>query len=338
MNKIEQAINILRGVSGLDIDQSKLALYYVIATWKLPELDRCPILRFIGPPGTGKSSAIDLLRYWCFKPRSISGEEISVPAMRDELSKANNGTALIEEADLAADLMGCERLYGARYDRKTANVVVKESNDKNWSQVEKVIFGATILYYRRAFMDQAIHSRSVTIVTQFHQVNHIKPSLTEVQDLAPVLSQLGTCINLQEVADIGTGRIHDTWATLLAVAHLIHDHEWIKWAIQRMESETRDLQDGHAYELSGQILSQTVQSLTDKSSNTIICKQLTVQSDIIDPLRRQLIKLTPFQVSQQLREMGFTLVRTGGQNKFTPTFESLKRAASKIGYQDTLLQ
>ena len=338
MNAIEQAINILQSVSGLDTEQTKLAIYYAIATWKIPDLTMFPILRFCGTPGTGKSSIIGILGHWCRNPRNISGESISVPAMRDELSKANNGTAVIEEADLAADLMLCERLYGARYDRKTANVVVKESDDKNWSQVERVIFGATILHYRRAFMDQAVHSRSVTIVTQFHQANYIKPSLAEVQSLTSRLSSLGDCIQIEEVANIGTGRIHDTWAPLLAVAHMLGDHEWIKWATQRMESETRDLQDGHAYELSGQILGQIVHSLTDEKSNKIICRQLIVQKDIIDPLRKQLIKLNSFQVSQQLREMGFTLVRTGGQNKFTPTLDSLKRAADKIGYKDELLK
>lgn len=105
-----------------------------------------------------------------------------------------------------------------------------------------------------------------------------------------------------------------------------------------MQREIENLRDGHAYELPGLLLGQIVKSLTDERKSEIVCRQLKVQDDIIEPLRRhERIQLSAWQASRQLKELGFTLERIGGQNKFTPTLESLRRAAEKIGYQDNLL-
>jgi len=341
MNAIEQAINILLGSAGLDTEQAKLAIYYAIASWKMYELDKFPILRFCGAHGTGKTSAFCVLRYWCCKPRLITGKNISIAAMRDELKAAELGTALIEEADEAGDSVECEQLYAARFSRTTGQLVVKvqRPNGEGWEQVQVRTYGATILHYRRPFIDQATQSRSLTVNTRFRDGQYTTPLDEKVEALTPKLSPLGDCINLADVADIGSGRVHDIWAPLLAVAHLIKDKEWIQWATRQMETELEDLRDGHAYELSGLILAQILKSLTDGDNNRIEYRRLIVQDDIIEPIRRhEQVKLSPFQVSRQLKELGFNLERTGGQNKFTPTLESLRRAATKIGYQDTLLR
>jgi DNA polymerase III delta prime subunit len=341
MNVIEKSISILLGSSGLDVELTKLALYYTIATWKIPHLDKFPILRFCGPPGTGKTSALCILRNWCYNPRLITGKSISTAAMRDELNAAELGTALIEEADEASEPVDCEQLFAARFSRTTGQLVVKTKtlNGESWEQVQVGTYGATILHYRRAFFDQATQSRSLTVNTRFRDKQYTTPLDEEVKALTSRLSSLGDCIDLADVADLGSGRVHDVWAPVLAVARLIRDDDWIHWATQQMEAELQDLKDGHAYELSGLILAQILKSLTKENDNRIECRRLTVQDDIIEPIRKhEQVKLTPFQASRQLKELGFNLQRTGGQNKFTPTLESLKRAASKIGYQDTLLQ
>jgi hypothetical protein len=136
MNVIERAVSISQSVSGLDEKQAKLAVYFSIATWKLAELCIFFILVFSGPPGSGKTSAINILKCWCNKPKVISGKNISAPALRDALASAESGTALIEEADEADQIVECEKLYAARFDITTANLVMKEQfpNGERWNQ------------------------------------------------------------------------------------------------------------------------------------------------------------------------------------------------------------
>jgi hypothetical protein len=89
--------------------------------------------------GTGKTSAVDVLRHWCYNPRIISGKSISIAALRDELNNAKLGTALIEEADEASEPVECEQLYSAWFNRTTGKMIVKEKKPigESWDQVEK---------------------------------------------------------------------------------------------------------------------------------------------------------------------------------------------------------
>jgi ATP-dependent Lon protease len=61
MNAIKQTIKLLLSSSGLELNQAKLGIYYAIATWKLPHLDKFPISRLWGPPGTGKTKTMEVI-------------------------------------------------------------------------------------------------------------------------------------------------------------------------------------------------------------------------------------------------------------------------------------
>lgn len=80
-NVIDQAVALLQARAGLDLERAKLAVYYAVMTWKMPHLPVFPILRFCGPPGTGKSSAMQILKFWCYKPKQISGKRITPAAL-----------------------------------------------------------------------------------------------------------------------------------------------------------------------------------------------------------------------------------------------------------------
>jgi hypothetical protein len=337
MNAVDQAINSLLSSSGLERNQAKLAVYYTIATWNVPQLRIFPILRLCGPPGTGKTSAIEVLSPWCRSPKLISGKLITPAALRDELKSTNLGTAIVEEADEAINISDCEQLYAARCSPSTGTLTVKELKGDNWQQISAELYGATIIHYRKAVIDQATASRTITIETRYREGRY-KPPLA-VDELGIIFKSLGEASRHSDVEDIGTGRVHDIWAPILAVARLVKDESWLKWATEEMQREMENLRDGHAYELTGLILARVVEALTDEENNQIVCHQLKVQDDIIEPLRRhERIQLTPWQASRQLKELGFHLDRIGGKNKFTPTLECLRRAAEKIGYQDIILQ
>lgn len=337
MNAIDEAITILLASSGLERNQAKLAIYYTIATWSMPQLRMFPILRFCGPPGTGKTSAVEVLSPWCRSPRLISGKLITPAALRDELKNANLGTAIIEEADEAINLRECEQLLAARCSPATGTLKVKELRGDIWQQVSAELYGATVVHYRRAVIDQATASRTITIETHYKNGKYEPPRAAD--RLGVILKGIGEASCHSDMTDIGTGRVHDIWAPILAVARLVKDTEWLQWAQNEMQREIENLRDGHAFELGGLILAQIVESLTDEKENQIVCRQLKIQNDIIEPLRRkERININAWQASRQLKEMGFTLERMGGQNKFTPTLDSLRRAAERSGYQDVLLQ
>lgn len=337
MNAIDRAIATLLASSGLERNQAKLAVYYTIATWYMLQLRMFPILRLCGLPGTGKTSAIEVLSPWCRSPHLISGKLITPAALRDELKKANLGTAIIEEADEATNIRDCEQLYAARCSPNTGKLTVKELRGDNWQQTSAELYGATILHYRRAVIDQATASRTITIETRYRDGKYEPP--VAVDELGVILKGLGEALCPSGMTDIGTGRVHDIWAPILAVAKLVKDEDWLKWANEEMQRAIDDLRDGHAYELTGLILARIVEALTEEKKSQIVCRQLKVQDDIIEPLRRyERIQLSAWQASRQLKELGFTLERIGGQNKFTPTLDSLRRVADKIGYQDIMLQ
>ncbi len=337
MNAIEQAINIIQSISGLDINQRKLAIYYAIATWKMPDLQIFPILRFCGPSGTGKTSAMRTLAPWCRNPRRISGKLITSAALRDELKNAYKGTAIIEEADETDDINDTEQLLAARCSPATGTLNIKEQYIKGWQQLSIDIYGASIIHYRRALRDQATNSRTITIETQFRKGMYRPPEIVDENNLGIIFQKLGEAISVEDIFSNGTNRVYDIWRPILAVAKLVSDYDWIKWSRSRIQSQIEDLADGQAYEVTGTVFGQILRTLDKEGS--IIPRQINIQEDIIEPLHRhRQIDLTPWQTSRQIRELGFKIERIGGQNKFTPTMESLKYVATKIGYKDELLK
>ena len=197
------------------------------------------------------------------------------------------------------------------------------------------IYGATVVHYRRAFTDQAVASRSITIETRYRDGDYRLPGLL-VEGVVDVFRSIGEKIQFSDVGNMGTGRVYDVWRPLLAVAKFIKDQAWLDWAMQQIESEVENLRDGHAYELAGLMLAQIIECLS--KDGRLEYREVKVRSDLTLPLRREAqVNITPWQAGQQLRELGFRTYRKGGMLKFTPTLQSLRQAADKIGYCDQIL-
>jgi hypothetical protein len=343
MSMIDKAVKILLGSSGLDPESARTAVYYAIATWGVDQLDMFPIfplLRFYGPPGTGKSRAMKVLASWCCRPIMVSGKMITVAALRDVLAMAYQGTALIEEADETAEDKGCEQVLAARCDPSTAELELKRKDKlDNWQQERLPIYGATVVHYRRAFMDQAIASRSININTRGREGSWQTP--IDIPELLPLRDLAKIKLLDYSVDFVPDGRVKDVWVPLLRIARMAKDNDWLEYARKKMMAEIEELRDGGAHEVAGLVMAVIVRRLTRTERGgieQIVCRRLVVEDDIIEQLRRLYhIYLNPWQASAQLRELGFNLERIGGKNKFTPTPESLRRAAKKIGYQDKLL-
>lgn len=344
MSMIDEAVNTLLKSSGLDPESARTAVYYAMATWGMPQLDMFPILDFWGPPGTGKSRAMRVLESWCCQPVSVSGKRITVAALRDQLAMAYQGTVLIEEADETADDKGCEQILAARCGRPTAELELKRVDELGiWQQERVSVYGATVVHYRRSFKDHSTASRSITINTRIREGRWKTPS--EIPELLPLRGLAALAAELVPDSDLSdivpNGRVKDVWRPLLRIAKLVKDKDWLEYARKKMMVEYEDLRDGGAYEFAGLIMAMIITRLTRTERGgieQIVCRRLSVEDDIAEGLRRlHHIDISPWEASAQLRKLGFKLERIGGKNKFTPTPESLKRAAEKIGYKDSLL-
>ena len=138
----------IQRATSLDENEAKTLVYYAMATYGLPQLQKFPILSLKGPNGTGKSTLQGILEQIVYRPRKIDGD-VSDPALRDSLM--NTPTALIEEADQVT-----EKLLIKRYARQSSKMVVKRPRGETWKQESIDLFGATVLHRRRPFRSQEL--------------------------------------------------------------------------------------------------------------------------------------------------------------------------------------
>jgi len=226
---INELVTTLNKASGLEENQAKTAIFYAMATHKLSSFDWFPVLAFIGAPGTGKSSALDILAQLCYKSYRITCHTTMTPvALRDELEAARNRTAIIEEGDLYSNKKQLQSYLISRVDRlRTSGVAVKEqveseSGLKEWRTRRKQVFGATILHDRNSLDDLAAESRAIIISTVFKEGSYIKPPKN--------LNSRLPAFKLGNVPDyFEGGRALDTWRPLIMIAAGLDDTEWLSW-------------------------------------------------------------------------------------------------------------
>ena len=81
------------------------------------------------------------------------------PTVRDDFAEANNGTAIVEEADSNGKISSSEfeALLSERYSRNTALAKLKvPKGEYNWVTQERPYFGATVIHRRIPFADAAL--------------------------------------------------------------------------------------------------------------------------------------------------------------------------------------
>jgi hypothetical protein len=248
MMEIAQLVRIFSDVSGLDENQAKTAIYYSMATHKLRRFDWFPALAFIGAPGTGKSKAIDIIERLCFRPLRITCHAtMTAAALRDDMARARNKTALIEEADLYPNRKQLQSYLINRVDRmRTSGLPVKEQVEtetgvREWRTHHRYMFGATVIHDRRSLDDMAAESRVIVINTIYKEGEYIEPP----KSLSLPKFILG---GIPEYFP-RSGRALDTWKPLIMVASSVGDTDWLQWANQQIREATDELRDGQACEM-----------------------------------------------------------------------------------------
>lgn len=335
--KVPELVSLFNKVSGLDENQAKTAIHYAMATHKLSKFNWFPALAFIGAPGTGKSKVLEVLQQLCYKPYPISCHATMTPvALRDELAAARNKTAIIEEVDLYPNRKQLQGYLINRVDKlRTSGVAVKEqieteSGIKEWRSRKKQVFGATVIHDRHSIEDMAAESRAIIINTVYREGEYIEPPKVSLPSfkLSAVPDYFGT-----------SSRAFDTWKPLIMVASGLQDTDWLLWAWEQIEEASNELKDGQVYEEKLSVFAQVINAYCDNSGNFIVKEDegLTLKSNVVEPLKKELPYITDQIVTKALRKMGLLVRRHSGCNKLFTNREQLVKVAKEIGYQDEVL-
>lgn len=344
---IDTPVSIIQKATGLTQGQAKTCVYYAGTTHRMDDLDFLPMLAALGPPGTGKSTLLRMMKTLCYQPSDILDcDGITVAALRDVLIANRDATVILEEADKAASPGKAEDFLRARCGRVTARIEVKEAREVGWTQKPRYLFGASVLHRRQPFRDQAVQSRAIIIRTQLRKGTFVEEKIED--SMRDAVSKLAKNIDLKAEPpnpyDIA-GRVVDVWRPLLLIAKAMRDKDYLLWAWNEMKAADDELRDGHNYEPEALILNRVIELVTEEDPTTKKTKfkspmdRVKVDESIGGYLRKHYVPYpTPFQVTATLKKLGFVVNRSGGIAWLYPTEAAVKAAAQQIGLDDEVLR
>lgn len=334
----ERLILPLQDASKLDANQAKTVMYWRLGTPAIvdPFTRSYPALGLIGSSGTGKSTIqgaiINLNPESC---HTFSCQGVTPAVTRDELAKAIDKVAVIEEFDEVTDLKAASKYVQARCYRDTSDLSYKEPLEKGGYRDKIVhLWGATVYHCRNAPSDPALVSRSILVYTR-----HEKGPYPEY-DIGPeIFREVYGSINWK-VIDSGidfSGRVYDTWKPILRVANAIGDTDWLKWAENQIRLLQARLEGAAEYDYRQAVLAQIVQVLVARESSLMTdpWDRIAVNEDIGLALRSSLLpNISPWEVADTIKGLGFRTSRKGGRLWLLPTPVEVILACHENRYED----
>lgn len=328
-------------VSGIGVNEAKLAAYYCAATYKQSEKKLSSPLSIIGSSTTGKSQIMEKLHdYSCNPSQLINAKSKSYPDVRDITAislKEGNNTIFIEEADRCIQSNKLEEFIYNSYSRTTSDFSVKRAQQNGtYVQDRFGIFVSFIEHRRTTHNDGANARRAVVIET--HQIKDAEfPMSNEIDSPNANNMALMADIILPTVTSRPKGiegGIWNNWQILIKVAMALGDTDWLDWAVDRMKADSELLKDVRQYEPQVAILGSLVANLTIKNGDYTGVRIGT----IVETIRREygFIK-SNMTVSQQLKRCGIEVHLAKGVSHAFPTKESLKKAADDLGLDEVFL-
>jgi hypothetical protein len=337
---IDACLRIGTGLGGFE---RKIIAYYCLATYSLPHMSKFPMLVFKGPMGTGKSSALKVVRKFARKPKSISLRGRTQATIRDALAECCDGTAVIEEGDNAWKQTDAESLLSDRYQRDTAEAAIKKPcGDGSWETHTQNYFGATVIHRRTPFSDAALQGRSVTVRFRrnpgktYPGVNW-EPDETLVNTAREYIEDdlYLPSVALLEGVD---ARIADTSSPILSVAQMLGDAPFLSELKNRLETDTLSLREAQASELEPLILSALMDSLWNEKKASLDFARRVAFSSIAKRIEEtQHTTPKPHQIGTILRELGFKTGTSHGISKVDVAPAALIAACEQFGIEDEAL-
>jgi len=320
----KKAIPAIMGASGINKEQAKTCLYYIIATYLLPdELDLMPILAIIGPIGTGKTELLKQLAKMVNNPRLIGAR--TYPALRDKFGKTT--TALLDDADDITEAN--EKILINRYS-KVDSIIEHKVNMGGacWINKKTDVFGATIITKRLPFKDAAVTSRSIIIKTKYNPGDY---KIRRFRNVHEVLSKKAEAIDLKKMGKPASQRAKNNWMPLQAIANYFKDEEWLEYSKKEMKADTKVLKIGQSYEPEQATLLVFKEKIKlAKFSTGKMFEEDVLIKEIKDDLRAHFdINLKVIQIEGLLRGLGFKTIKPSGYPKVKIDEELLNKLLKK---------
>lgn len=324
--KLQALFDLIGSDTSLNPDQARTLIYFAIATYGLPNLEKFPVMAIFGPAGTGKTTILQILRAVASKPATIDGK-VSKAVLRDSLTE--NSTALIDEAD---DIH--EQWLVNRYSRQSASTVVNQQTQEGWLKMQTNLFGATALHRRIPFKDPAILSRSIVLRTKSKKGGVGTYSPEDFYPYAAVLQSISEKVDWENVAERGGDRISDTWAPLLEIDALFGGEWSSTYAAKEIEKAQANLNLGQQEEPTLAVF-QALVSIAMSDDGEV--KERVPLGNITQVVRESQ-ELDSWQTGQLVRDMGFETKTAGGkQYVFIGGKEKLVAVANDLGIEDEWL-
>ena len=299
-------IPAIMGASGITKEQAKTCLYYVIATYFVPdEIELMPILAIIGPHGTGKTALLEQLSKMANSPKRVRGR--TFPALRDKLGRTI--TALLDDAD---DID--EKILINRYSKVDSVIEHKVQVPDGWVTRKTDVFGATIITKRQPFKDSAITSRSIILKTKYKRGDY---KVRRFRNVHEVLREKAEAIDLKKIGKPTSQRVQNNWMPLQAIASYFKDEEWLEYSSKEIQGSTRVLRAGQHYEPEQALLLVLKAKMKEATLSTGgMLTDDVLLSEIKNDLRIQFdVNLKIIQIHELLRGYGLKVVNPSGYHK-----------------------
>ena len=255
--------------TGLKDFPRKVVTYWTLATHSLRSVNTYALLALQGKMATGKSQTLAIIENFAHRPVRLSLRGMTTPTIRDKFAEAQNGTAIVEEADSAwkDPETGFERLLSDRYQRASATAshkVKSGSADKNWFTSSKEYFGATVLHRRIPFKDAALDGRTIVVRFRPDHTRQYREYCSEDMWNLEGRELLGGFtfdpVEIEYPKGVA-GRIFNTHKALLSTARLCGDREFEEELRTRMLQETAELREAQSTEPDGLVLRAIVEAV-----------------------------------------------------------------------------
>ena len=341
---VSELVDIIQRVCGLPVNWAKACIYYCMATHRLRKINWMPILLLLGRPSSGKSKLMNVLIQLAKVKNPpddsiFSCEGISYPTLRDGLGRNYLRTAFLEEADLHPNRKQLEGLLLARVDKKgTSRLKGKEAPKEGgrYRDVTRTLFGASVVHDRHGLNDLATERRAIVVPIKRHEDRIFEEPPAGLSLPIFSLGNIPDIFNTPKTRGSGL----NTWEPLIRIASSLGDLDWLSWAKEQVIEANKALVDGYQYEQDLAIFAQVIKGYCDSSGMVLLVKEnegLTLQSSVVEPLKKEIPYINPRVVAKVLTKMGLKVVRHGGTNKLFTTKNQLIKVAQEIGYKDEVL-
>jgi hypothetical protein len=328
-----------------EYERRKIAIY-AMATCFLKRFDPFPGLALYGPPGTGKSNTENVLKKLCWKVVPVTAETVTEAALKDCMTKAHEGTLIIEEADKlsASDLEG---ILITRFSRSSAIWDKMLPGDGGWRLGEFKTFGATVVHRRNLFKDPALLRRVITVRTvrrqgDYQQFDEKHPMFRFYWNNLKALPKLPDVTRPLSVEP----SIFDCYRPLMAVAAYIGDDDFLSSLKHELEAASVRLKEEETYLEAPTLLKVIIGLVHDETRGKFKLDRVSIETrNLRHALQEEFgtsssaLMLSANQRNRIIREdLGFKTGASHGRSRIYLTIPRLIEKCDEFGVKDDLIE